>query len=44
MNVLIIDGQGGALGKLLVKAVAERLPECAIRAKDPSIFDENTHI
>ena len=32
MNVLIIDGQGGALGKILVKAVAEAMPDCAIRA------------
>ena len=32
MNILVIDGQGGNLGRQLVKLISERLPGCALRA------------
>ena len=32
MNVLVIDAQGGGIGKLLVAAIRENLPEAVITA------------
>lgn len=32
MNVLVLDGQGGNLGRQLIREISERLPGCALRA------------
>ena len=32
MNVLVIDGQGGNIGRQLVKMISEQLPEAQLRA------------
>lgn len=32
MKIVVIDGQGGRLGKLLVEAVKERLPQAEVLA------------
>ena len=32
MKIVVIDGQGGRLGKLLVEAVKDRIPQAAVRA------------
>lgn len=32
MNILIIDGQGGKLGKLLCESFVENFPECTVTA------------
>ena len=32
MNILVIDGQGGNVGRELIRRIAERLPNCAVRA------------
>ena len=32
MNILVIDGQGGNVGRQLLRLIAECLPNCALRA------------
>lgn len=32
MNILVIDGQGGNIGRQLVKMISEQLPEAQLRA------------
>lgn len=32
MNILVIDGQGGNIGKQLVKMISEQLPDAQLRA------------
>ena len=32
MNVIVIDGQGGNIGKELVKGIKDKYPECYVRA------------
>ena len=36
MKIVVIDGQGGRLGKLLVEAVKERLPQAEVLAVGPN--------
>lgn len=33
MNILVIDGQGGRIGRQLVKAIRERFPQADVTAR-----------